>query len=332
MDERLDELARETGRYDFFSAVRLLDAMLPDHPRTGYSNRLAREAVRLGQEATLAFTYGDLASFTPAENERPARLDSYFFGLFGPNGPMPQHLTEYVRERTRQAGDRSFARFADAFHHRLLSFMYRAWADAEPCVQLDRPGEDAFQDMVAALIGVRQPELRDGDAMPAMSKLGNAGLLGLLSRPPESLSSLLSNLLALPVRVEEFVGEWLRIPEDERARLGGQEHSSSIGRAVLGAFSWQCQQRFRLHIGPLDHADFVRLLPRGEDMRRIEAVVDNFVGDEFHWDVHLTLNAGQVRPLALGRSGQLGWTSWLNDKVGMADEVIVSPRRWTQGG
>ena len=34
------------------------------------------------------------------------RLGVRFFGLFGPQGPMPLHLTEYVRERLRSRGDR----------------------------------------------------------------------------------------------------------------------------------------------------------------------------------------------------------------------------------
>lgn len=326
-DDRLDKLANETPRFDFFSAVRLLDAAYADRPRTGYASRPAHEPVRLGQEPSLSFNYSDVAAFTPAENERPARLSSYFFGLFGPNGPMPQHLTEYVRDRSRHAGDPSFARFADAFHHRLLSFMYRAWADAEPCVQHDRPDEDTFKDIVAALIGIRQPELFRADAMSGIAKLGHAGLLGMLPRPPSALASLLAEQLHLPVRVEEFVGEWLEIPDAERARLGADPGSVSIGRAVLGERSWQCQHRFRLHIGPLRYRDFLRLLPVGEDMRLAEAVVDSFVGDEFDWDVHLTLAAGEVPALALGRQGQLGWTTWLNEKCGVADEVRVSPRR-----
>lgn len=327
MKQRLDELASHPERFDFFSAVRLLDALHPGHPRTGHALRPGREPVRLDQEPVLSFSYSDVAAFTPGEGDRPARLASYFFGLFGPNGPMPQHLTEYVRERSRQSGDPSFARFADMFHHRLLSFMYRAWADAEPCVQLDRPGEDAFQDLVAALVGIRQPQLRRADAMPGTSKLGHAGLLGMLARPPSALASLLAGQLELPVTVEEYVGEWLDIPGAERARLGVHAATASIGRAVLGERSWQCQQRFRLHVGPLAYHDFLRLLPGGQDMRLIESVVDSFVGDELAWDVHLTLAAGAVPALALGRTGQLGWTTWINERRGSGDEVLVRPRQ-----
>ena len=54
-----------------------------------------------------------------------------FFGLFGANGPLPLHLTEYAYGRQLQAGDPSFARFADIIHHRFLGLFHRAWAQAQ---------------------------------------------------------------------------------------------------------------------------------------------------------------------------------------------------------
>ena len=61
------------------------------------------------------------------------------FGLLGPNGPLPLHLTEYARERLRHAGDPTLSRFLDIFHHRFLALFYRAWAQAQPHVNRDRP-------------------------------------------------------------------------------------------------------------------------------------------------------------------------------------------------
>lgn len=67
-----------------------------------------------------------------ASDEGPARLEQFFFGLGGPNGPLPLHLTEYMRERQRNHADPTSKRFLDVFHHRLLSLFYRAWAEARP--------------------------------------------------------------------------------------------------------------------------------------------------------------------------------------------------------
>ena len=48
------------------------------------------------------------------------------FGLFGPNGPLPVHMTEYARERIYHHQDTSLSAFADLFHHRLALLFYRA--------------------------------------------------------------------------------------------------------------------------------------------------------------------------------------------------------------
>ncbi len=64
-----------------------------------------------------------------------------FFGLFGPNGPLPIHLTEYAHERQLQAKDNTFVEFCNVFHHRLLSLFYRAWAVNQKSVDFDRAGQ-----------------------------------------------------------------------------------------------------------------------------------------------------------------------------------------------
>ena len=66
------------------------------------------------------------------------------FGLFGPNGPLPIHLTEYARERLQHGGDATLCRFLDVFHHRFLALFYKAWAQAQPHVNRDRPAQDRF--------------------------------------------------------------------------------------------------------------------------------------------------------------------------------------------
>ncbi|MCY1379678.1 type VI secretion protein [compost metagenome] len=35
------------------------------------------------------------------------------------------------------------------------------------------------------------------------------------------------------------------------------------------------------------------------------------LGEQFEWDVELALPVGEVKPVRLGQSGRLGWTSWM---------------------
>ena len=119
--------------------------------------------MRLGQDPDLAFAPAPLASLEFGATARPPRLQVRLFGLLGPNGPMPIHITEYARDRLRHAGDPTLSRFLDLFHHRFLALFYRAWAQAQPHVNRDRPEDDRFAAYVGSFVGVAPAALRDRD-------------------------------------------------------------------------------------------------------------------------------------------------------------------------
>ena len=85
--------------------------------------------------------------------------------------------------------------------------------------------------------------------------------------------------------------------------------------------------------GPLNLDQFERVLPGGESLRRLVALVRNYIGDQLNWDVNLVLKKQEVPDLRLGQSGYLGWTSWLTPRPGEhdADDAIFDPSRGTAG-
>src|SRR5262245_57702797 len=231
----LGAAAEKPYAYDFFQMLRRIECLYPGEPRLGQALRPADEPVRLGQEPSLAFAPATLTALRQREDGRPPRLEVAFFGLFGPHGPLPLHLTEYARERLLHHDDATFARFADLFHHRLLLLFYRAWAQARPETSLDRPGDDRYSDFVGSLIGIGTRALRERDAAPDAAKLHFAGLLARQVRNADGLAAILSGYLRREVRVEQFVGAWLALPESERSRAGGGLRGAALGRnAVLG--------------------------------------------------------------------------------------------------
>ena len=206
------ELRDEAWRFDFFAALRLLECARPDAPRLGKAARARQEPLRLGQEPQLTFAAASLASFLPAAAASPDRLSVLLFGLFGSGGPLPLHLTAHAIDRRRQSGDDTFIDFCDLLQHRLIALFYRAWADARPHVQHDRPEQDRFRLYVGALAGIGMPALRDADALPDRFKLHHAGLFGCQSSPAERVETLVQDLLGVPAVLEELVGGWLDIP------------------------------------------------------------------------------------------------------------------------
>ncbi|MBX3635771.1 MAG: type VI secretion system baseplate subunit TssG [Rubrivivax sp.] len=313
----LADIAAAPHLHDFFQALRRIEAAHPDKPRLGTARRPADEPVRLGQAADLSFAASSISAVQMTSRLGKPRIEVRFLGLFGPNGPLPLHLTAYARERQIHKGDETFARFADLFHHRLLLLFYRAWAQAQPTVSHDRPAQDRFADYVGSLIGVGGDEWRGRDAAPDHARLAFAGLLSRQVRNADGLAHLLSAFLGRPVRVENFVGRWMALPQAERTRIGragarGRQPTARLGSsAVLGGAVFDRQHHFRIHIGALALPEFESLLPVGAALPAVQALVRQYIGVELGWDLRLELAEGQRPASRPGRSGRLGWTSWL---------------------
>lgn len=325
----LARLAREPWRFGFFHTLRRLDCLLPERPRIGTSPRASDDPVRLCQQPSMIFPPAEIAALDGTKGGRPPRLLVYLLGLLGPNGPLPLHLTEYARERQQHASDPTFARFLDLFNHRMLCLFYRGWAQAQPAVSFDRPEQDRFGNYLGSLGGTGMPSFQARDAMPDLAKRHFTGHLSCQTRHADGLRSILGDLLGLPVRIDEFIGHWLVLPPDCRLRLGETRETAALGQTTtLGGRVWDHQSKFRVRIGPARLADYSRLLPGGDALARVKAVVRNYVGDRLDWDLSPVLAQAEVPPLRLGAGVRLGWTSWLVsgplDRDG--DDLKLDPR------
>ena len=171
------DVAKEPYRYDFYQTLRRLECLYDQKPRWGTALRPVDEPVRLGQDPDLSFAPAPLASLEFGKDGAPPRLQVRLFGMLGPNGPLPIHLTEYVRHRLRHASDPTLSRFLDMLHHRFIALLYRAWAQAQPHVNRDRAGDDHYLSYVGTFIGIAPGSLRDRDTVPDLAKLFHVGTL-----------------------------------------------------------------------------------------------------------------------------------------------------------
>lgn len=317
LTEALEEKPYEFG---FFSTLRLIECLCADRPRLGVSQRPVEDPIRMGQEPATTFESASLTAFETAKGTRPHRLTVRCLGLLGPNGPLPLHLTEYALERRRRHGDRTFVRFLDMFHHRMLSLFYRAWANTEPTVSFDRPESDRFSDYVGSLVGLGMSALRKRDDISDLSKFYYCGRLSCQTKCAEGLQDILNDYFEMPVRVEPFVGEWLTLPAQNVCRLGLDPANGTLGGSVMvGSRVWGCQHKFRITLGPLGFGDHKSLLPVGTRIRRLVAMVRNYIGDELAWDVRLILKRAEAPAASLNGRFRLGWTTWLGHRPGEKD-------------
>lgn len=324
------QLAEQPWAHDFFAVLRQIESLSPDAPRLGKALRPGVEPIRLGQDPELDFAPAAIMSFK-ADGVRP-RLGNRFFGLFGPMGPLPLHLTEYARDRLRNHADPTFARFADVFHHRALLLFYRAWAQNQPTVQADRPHDDQFAKWVSALFGQAPASMRGADSVPDAAKRHSAGQLASRTRNPETISKVLRQYFDVPIRVEPYVGHWMPLRTEDRSRLGrpGARRSAPLGVSVVaGAKVWDRQYKLRLHVGPLTLAQYQQFLPGQPSLIELRDWMRQLVGFELLWDVRLVLKGDEVPKLDMQGKARLGRTTWLGRKTPHPDrgELHLHPSR-----
>jgi type VI secretion system protein ImpH len=317
-DSLIEKLRQEPFGFDFFRAVRLLENHRRDLPRVGTSHSPAEDPVRFCQNPSLAFAPAALEAWKMDANAPAPKLFLSFFGLCGPNGPLPPHLTEYAHERQLHYGDRTFAAFLNVFNHRLATFFYRAWAVNQQAADLDRPEDQAYAKFIGSFLGIGMESMRGQDPVPDGAKLFFSGRLAAQTRNAEGLEALMEDYFAVKTEVLTFFGQWMDLPPENLLRLGESPESGSLGTtAILGSHIWDCQLGFRLRMGPMKLADYERMLPCTDSFERLQCWVANYCGEVFTWDVQLVLEAAEVPDTCLGRAGRLGWTTWV--KTGPLD-------------
>jgi type VI secretion system protein ImpH len=138
----LQNLEAQPWRFDYFAVLRHLERTSADKPRIGDSAASRDEIVRLGQDPFMDFSASNLTRVEQRDGEA-VRIFVRYLGLLGPQGALPLATTEeayhYVLGR-----DDAFPRFLDVFNHRFIQLFFRAWADARPIAQHDRPEADRF--------------------------------------------------------------------------------------------------------------------------------------------------------------------------------------------
>src|ERR1700677_870438 len=317
-NDLIEDLIRESFGFDFFRAVRLVQGTRPDLPPIGYSNSPAQDPIRFCQNPSLAFSPHTIE--TVQLHAGILKMFVQCFGLLGPNGPLPRHLTEYARDRQRHSKDETITAFLNLFHHRLISFFFRAWADAQLALDLDRSRDQRFPIYIGSFLGIGMTSLQNVDQVPDAAKLYFAGRLSGAARNAEGLQAILQEFFGIKTEILSFMGRWLELPSDCVCQLGQSPSTGSLGSsAIVGSRFWDCQLSFRIKFGPVDLFDLERLLPDKPAFLTLRDWVRNYVGQQFLWDLQFVLRASQVPQICLGRNGRLGWTSWLRAAPFKAD-------------
>lgn len=310
------DLAREPWGFDLLATLRRIERSFPDKPRIGDSSARRDDYVALGEDPYLEFPASTIGR---ADTDAQGRLRLFvkFMGLLGPQGPLPLATTDEARAWLL-ARDEAFPRFLDLLNHRFVQLFYRAWADARPIAQHERPHEDRFRTYLGAQVGIGSAAFEAPDGS-GDGKLAFAGLLAPAAKSGSRLCNAIAGMLGVEVEIDEFVGTHLEFEPGDRSRLG-LAHARLGADLLIGAGVFSVEDKIRLRIFAASLSDYERLLPSGRDCEPLADLVFFYLGHELDWDVELALPVACVEPVRIGRSGRLGYTSWLG-----ASEARPSP-------
>ena len=200
----LRNLEAEPWRFDYFTVLRLLERTPPGSAADWRQRGATRGICAFGQDPYMDFPASNLARVEEHEG-KPLKVLVKYLGLLGPQGALPLATTEEAYHYLLSQDD-AFSRFLDIFNNRFIQLFFRAWADARPIVQHDRPADDRFVDYIGSTIGVGSRPYRDLDSVPDAAKLSFAGILGSQAKCASRLASAVRGLFNVQAEVEEFVG------------------------------------------------------------------------------------------------------------------------------
>lgn len=329
-----ERLFAEPTRYQFFQAVRLLEAINHDTRKgnatwhqypVGYDYAQQKELVRFKVEPTLKFPDGEISQLTaPHFNPEkgilnPAQMHVTFMGLTGPSGALPMHYSETILEQNR-ARNYALADFFDLFNHRAISLYYRGWEKYRVEFSFERhrranKQNDPLSQMTMSILGDHR---LSKNIIKKDSLRFYAGLLGNHHRSANQIEQILSDYFAIPVKIQSFIGSWNRLERSERTRMPSHDHPEGqynlLGKnAVLGKQVWYSQGKFRIILGPLSPKDFKKFLPGAPGLIALKELTRYCVSDEFNFDIQLISTPHDLPSCQLAKDHlpQLGYFTWL---------------------
>jgi type VI secretion system protein ImpH len=285
--------------------LRGAEARAPGLPRIGEAKLPAQDVLTLRHTPSLAFPAATIEAIRVEEDR--ASVEGHWLGLTGPMGPLPLHLTEYAADERRHARQHPFGRFLDLLAGRMLQLFYRAWAEGVPVAGLDRTDDDRFRRKIAALSGA-EDGAGAGSAFPAAARLRYAALFA-SPRNPGAIADALSDLMRLPVRIVEHVERWRDVDPGDRSRLGGA--FVSLGRdALSGHRVCTAEEAFKVVVRVDTPQAYRDLLPGGARYAILVEAIDAFAPPHLDGEIELAVPSEAIRPIRLGASSRLGWSSW----------------------
>ncbi len=336
---KLHERILERGfEFDFFQLVWLLERLHGERAPVGGRGPVGEEVMRFRPAVTLGFPSTDVRRVSevedPATDRETYLLDVTFLGLYGSSTPLPLHfavdILRSVDPYNPAAGDEEEDQassehgvvvesaptrdFLDVFHHRVISFFYRVWTKYRYDKAFPLVGRNDVTDYLLWFIGCPPGYQRETLGVDPLRLLRYGGILTQHPRSGITLEGMLDDYWdGLDVRVEQFVGVWVPLVEEDMNRVGAV--NCTLGEdLIVGEQMYDLSSKFNTVIGPMDWPTYLRFLPDGRQFAETVSLIKLYSADPLAFTIEAELldeQAPEARLSSESDAGRLGYTTWL---------------------
>lgn len=314
-------LQSSPGNFDYLQAVQLAHLLLKDNKKP------LNELLHFKANNSLAFSGTDLAQLD-LESNAP-NITTNMMTLSGTQGVLPAHYSELLLSLKRNK-DHGFEKFLALFDNRTQHLLYDSWKKYRLAKQAEFNHDDeannkgkavAADKLFASLLGMFHKGMVKQSASSLRQLIGHSGLLSKRNLSASAIAKLVENHTGLPVKIEQFKGEWLDIPKDLRTRLPSDAKplgtNCTLGRdTILGQRNWFVQGRFSVVISAKSQAELNTLRPDSENLRQLSSLLKLAAGDHQSFDIAVSSDINFLQPIGLGceQHGRtlLGWNTLLS--------------------
>lgn len=332
MNDLRKELLNRGYAFEFFQAVRLLEALTPGAAQAGGQGPYSQETVHIRPNRDLAFPAGDIQKIEMLP-DNPAgrdvwRITQNFMGLYGVNTPLPPYFAEMVAQNYQDPDP--LRAFLDLFNHRLLGLYYQAWKKHHRAASVNPARPDKLTMALCALIG-QEPGAGREDWLVAPERLVRyLGLLAGRTRSAAGLEAMISDYFGISnVRVSPYLVKKYRLRPKDITHIGVEGRNNRLGQSVvLGRRVDDVAGQFRLSLGPLSPASFDKLQPGEPAYMELVFLVHFFTRHQLDFELELILNSEDVKPFKLSsqhETNPLGRHSWLGNPQGSTVSASYNP-------
>ncbi|MBX9902300.1 MAG: type VI secretion system baseplate subunit TssG [Burkholderiaceae bacterium] len=341
----VQQLLTKPFRFEFFQSLRLLELFFKRHRSN--KDGATPDFFRFKNRTALGFPASEIEAVDISPRDIAPNADALteavqkgelqhialtptFFGFLGGNGVLPLHYSEQIATHQLYEKDEAPRAFFDTFSNRAATLFYQAWRKYRLELKYELGKRDQFLPLLLSLAGLGQAPLRERFIEDEQGVLDQSfGFYSAAVMQRTTSASALQKILAehfqVPLRIDQFVGQWYDVPAEQRSTLGAV--NCTLGsEAMVGGRVWQRNLRMRVVIGPLDHESFERFLPGSTAALALEKMLSMFSSLCLEYEVKLVLRQQDVQGIKLGTQqvlGKLGWNSYLITKPAQSDRSDV---------